>query len=269
MRELGAELLWYSAVHDRLDELCHNCDVVLYSAVMGGPKLPSIETFKRARQHCKLVCCLCDGGDYREVSPLLEDYKDQDVFDAIVNIDGNPDWPQREGKDFTYFGMFDPAPWEKVKQRTIKLGYNGAKGDPKYHRRPVVLEALGNALHAVYVKDYAQHAGKYHEYVDYMLSCRATVNTAWCGSGKAQNCKGRVNEAALAGQLLFENRGSPTNLWFIPRLDYIEYDNPQEILDFLEQPYFDDLAEQMGQRFKSEMNRKYGPERFWQKVMAV
>jgi hypothetical protein len=39
VRELGAKLLWYSAVHDRLDELCPGCDVAVYSAGGNTPQI--------------------------------------------------------------------------------------------------------------------------------------------------------------------------------------------------------------------------------------
>ncbi len=269
VRELDAQVWYYGNRPERLDEVVDGCDVAVYSAVMGGPCMPSLEAFKRAKAKCRLVCLTCDASDWREVSPLMETWRDNDVFDAVVNIDGNPDWPQRPGKDFTWCGLFDPKPYDKVLPRVRRLGYNGAGGDPRAHKRPGILKALAGLLDPIIVGDYALVAGKYQQYADYMLGCRAVVNTAWNGSGKRMHVKGRCNEAALAGCLLFETKGSPLNLYFDPKVDYCEYESPEQIKDYLNWSTFDETAELIGQRFREKMARLYGPERFWQQVLAA
>lgn len=142
VRELGAEIAYYRGHAHDFDSLCRGCDVAAYMAVMGGPDLPTVEALKRARGHCRLVAIFGDGGCPMTL-PLQERYRDEDVFDAMVNIDGRSDWPHRPGTDFNYWGLFDPAPWEKRVPRVRKLGYAGSGG---IHR-----EALVNALGKQYV----------------------------------------------------------------------------------------------------------------------
>lgn len=288
VRELGAEIGYYRDHSADFDALCRGADVVAYMAVMGGPDLPQIAALKRARQHCRLVAIFGDGG-CPMCLPLQERYRDEDVFDSMVNIDGRFDWPHTPGRDFNYWGMFDPKPWEKPRRRGRRLGYNGAGG---IHREPLV-RALGKDIDAVVGYDPCR---PYQEYVEWMLQTRAVVNTSWTSYAWRKNSKGRVNEAALAGCLLFETFGSSTASWFTVGEEYLEYGDhtglqyhhkvsvggeapsrdekvaasmpkvAEDIRAVLRRPDFDEYAEAMGARMKARLLRDYGPEKFWRKV---
>jgi hypothetical protein len=276
VRELGADIRYYGDRPQLMDFLCRGCDVVLYFDVMGGPSWPGIEVFKRARRHCRLVSMLGDGG-CKHARPVLQRYKDEDAFDAVVNIDGTTDWPQRPDKDWTYFGMFDPRPYDKEMPRVRMLGYKGATGA----MREAVARSLDGLLDAEFFRGRYDDNPSYQAYCDWMLSTKAVVNSTWSTDHHVKNCRGRVNEAALAGCLLFETKGSATGLYFTPGEDYLEYGSGTReeaitgrfdvsvIRETLARPDFDEYAEAMGKRFKAKMLERYGPERFWQKVCGV
>jgi hypothetical protein len=266
-RELGADIKYFRGCPERLDQLCHGCDVVVYWAVMNGPDLPSIAAFRRARNKCRLVAMFGDGG-CPECVPLLQTYKDQNVFDAAVNIDGHPDWPHREGIDWTCFGVFDDHAYRKVLPRTRRLGYSGGGGP---HREGMV-RSLADVIDAVVGYDANV---PYQRYADWMLSTYAVVNTSWSATRPDVMCgKGRMNEAALAGCLLFETKGSCLRDYYEPGEDYLEYgwDSPgnihaRDILDVVERPDFEEYAEIIGQRFRTKTLSLYGPERFWNRIV--
>lgn len=133
----------------------------------------------------------------------------------------------------------------------------------------------------------------YAGYIDYVKGCQAIINTSWTSYAWRKNSKGRVNEAALAGCLLFETGGSSTRHWFTPGEEYLEYGDhtglqydhkvgpesvapdrdrkvaecmplvAEEIRAVLSRPDFDEYAEAMGARMKARLLRDYGPEKFW------
>lgn len=281
VRELGAEIKYYCC-GTPLDQLCDGCDVAAYAAEVG---VPDIETLKRGSQKCRLVGLFLDAGcpyGYKQ----LQQYADENVFHASVNCCGG-DWPHRPGIDFTYFGFFDPKPYEKSLPRTRKLGFNGAWAP----ERGGLVQALGKDIDYTFDVRY-EIVRPYQIYADWMLSTRAVVNTCWTTHCLKKTMKGRANEAALAGCLLFDLQGGRLSDYFTPGEDYLEYtDHLQKVIDevppearphaaayfmkhaaeeireVLRRPDFDEYAEAMGQRFKTKMLSKYGPERFWNKVM--
>lgn len=262
VRELGATLHYYAGNAQRLDLLTAGCDVAVYYGVYGGPDLPSVAAFHRARATCgKLVGMFSDAG-CPDGTSLYERYRDEDVFSVTVNLDGNPNWPKRV-QDWTAFGLFDTQPYERELPRVRDLGFRGAPGDPAFHHRAHVLKALGKWV-SVVVR--GEKHEPYKEYVDWMLGCRAIVNDARTGSGRALHVKGRVTEAALAGCLLFETKDSPTRMYLTPGVDYLEYKSPAEIIDVLRQPNFSELAAEFGKRAKAKVLREYGPKRFWDRI---
>ena len=119
----------------------------------------------------------------------------------------------------------------------------------------------------------------YQGYIDWMLSCRATIN-----SGCGRMLKGKVNEAALAGCLLFEDEcrrdGGTVPHYLTPSKatdafdegtmpdgDYLEFHDPQDVVRVMERPDYADLAMVMGNRLKRRVLRDYGPAKFWHKVI--
>ncbi|MEE2745923.1 MAG: glycosyltransferase, partial [Pseudomonadota bacterium] len=44
-------------------------------------------------------------------------------------------------------------------------------------------------------------------------------------------CKGRTMEIALCGALLIEQKNPETPIWFVPGLDYVEFESDSDLLD--------------------------------------
>lgn len=89
------------------------------------------------------------------------------------------------------------------------------------------------------------------------------------GTGTSQHVKGRVLEAALAGCILFELRGSPTEQWFIPHVDYLPYDGPDDLianLDWIAKN--PDKAETMARRLQEKVRFEHSPAVFWAAIKA-
>lgn len=208
VRELGADVKWYKEHVFDLTPVVSGCDVVAYFAAMGGPDVPTIEAFKRARQHCRLVAVFGDGGCPLG-RPMLQRYIDEDCFDCMINIDGITDLPLRP-QDCNYYGMFDDAPYRLPLPRIRRLGFNGAAAP----ERLALIKALGNLVDARVGYDPYYPNWSYKPYADWMLSTRAIINTCWTTFALRKNSKGKVNEAFLAGCLLFEMGGSSTRNWF-------------------------------------------------------
>ena len=270
VRELGAEVKHYKNNINSIDPLCDGADVVVHSTMPYGPHHVNDGDIQRAKSHCgRLVGLVSDAGDWR--GPGADGFKtwrDENVYSAVVNIDGNPDWPHREGIDWTAFGIFDSLPWENRNiSRTRRLGYAGAVGDKAVHRRPRIMQSLTDM--GVLITSDLRYGCPFQQYIDWTLGCYTIVNTAWTGSGNAMHVKGRVNEAILGGCLLFETRSSPTALYLDPDEDYIEFSSPLEIAEEMNKPNFESKALEMGAATRAKMLGEYGPERFWQRVMGA
>lgn len=242
VRELGAEICYFNTRNappsvkavkpEEIWRLCDGCDVAAYFPTMPGADInspwiecPTATALKRARNHSRLVAVFGDGG-----CPLarytLRQYADADCFDAMACVDGNVDWPYRE-QDFVYWGLFDPKPYERALQRTRRFGFNGS-GAPERH---ALIASLGKCIDAQVGYPPGDVVRKYQDYADWMLQTRAIFNTSWTSYAYAKNSKGRVNEAALAGCLLFETGGSATRNWFTPGEEYLEYSDPLDGCD--------------------------------------
>jgi len=87
------------------------------------------------------------------------------------------------------------------------------------------------------------------------------------GTGDRMHVKGRVIEAALAGAVLFETRGSPTLNWFVPGEDYIScvgYGEVQLYLDLLDR--HPDYAQKMANNMRRKVIERHSAPVFWKQV---
>lgn len=208
-----------------------NPDIVIYSGPAAGKCLPNIETLEALRtkdswkySSRKSVGYVLDGG-CPDWHPLLEQYKARNVFDVMVNTDGNPHWPKRE-HDVTVWQTIDERFYEARPIKDIRLGFAGGNGSP--HRREAL--AMLTERCGLQTAERSEAWGSYKQFADFMLRCQMTVNFPETGSGKAFHVKNRVIEAGWAGCCLLEKKNPITALYFEPNVDYIEY----ETLDGLE-----------------------------------
>lgn len=245
-------------------------DVILYISTHYSPYLPKKETFKALRNMASIVQICCDASD-PPWYPLIEEYKINQCFDLIVNLDGNRNWPH-DDKDVTWFAPVDPRPYSNVPvnyenfvSRPIHCGFSGGDGSP--HRRETINHLLANF--ALKVKPREEIVGTYQKYADFMLQCKSVINMSKSGSEASRQVKGRVVETALSGACLLEDKGSVTSDWFIPGEDYIEYENKEHLLEIVNS--LRDNDEKMF-RCAENLHRKivnnHSPKIIWSKIFS-
>jgi hypothetical protein len=106
------------------------------------------------------------------------------------------------------------------------------------------------------------------EYYKFLMTCKCTWNHSETGSSDHLHIKGRPLEAALAGSLLFEMKGSPLEDWFEPGQDYLSYETQSDIaglLDFVKAKPKE--AEKIARSMTSKVVRDHSPEVFWSHVL--
>ncbi len=107
----------------------------------------------------------------------------------------------------------------------------------------------------------------YEQNAEFYKNCQAVLNVAYT-SGERLQCKARAIEAALAGCLLFETSGSPTQEWLRPEIDYLTYNSPEEVRATVNHRNFDEMCRHFGQRAREAVLALDLPRRFWSAVMG-
>lgn len=265
IRELGAKVLFYRTDEDvRRYVTAHQPDVVLLDMPCGGPSMPCMDTLQWLKQQCRSVRVVWDATD-DPWHGYLEEYRASDAFDLVVAADASVDWPHRDAVDLSLPTPVDPKWYEgSAPERYIRLGFSGSCGTLGPRK-----DVLGNlaADGTLTVRKREGSSLPYQHNADFYRCCHAVLNVAATSvSGKPQ-CKARCIEAALAGCLLFETRGSPTRNWLTPGVDYIEYDGPDEVRGWLS-VWGDDKVKEIGERARAKVLALDLPRRFWKKVMG-
>ncbi len=233
----------------------HKPDFIVYIGVAEGEYRPQIETLLKLKQMCPTVNFVTDGG-CPNYWPILEQYRDMDIFTLSVNVDGTEIWPKRPN-DLTTLHPVPKYYYAKSLQRDIKLGFHGGTGSED--RRTFISE-LGDSLK---VGSRNEAYGQYQDYADFMLRCKYVLNMAKTGSGKRMHVKNRIVETGLAGACLFEPRNSPASQYFIPGYEYLEYETAADIRNLMEMhdyiPY--------GERLSKAICERHSAKQFWEKVI--
>lgn len=238
----------------------HKPDIVVYSGPAEGRCRPLIGTFHKIRESAKLINLVCDGG-CPNWHPLLELYRKEDCFDRTVNIDGNPDWPQKPG-DITSVGPIDPRYFEKSQPRMIEFGFAGGLGS--LERRQIV-DRLKQSCR-LEVPERSEAWGTYQNYANFMLGCKSVFNMSKTGSSKAYHCKYRVIESGLAGCVLFEEKNPITAKYFEPGKEYIEYESIDDLEQMIRGEWYKGKYAMFGEALRQRVLRDYSPESFWTRV---
>lgn len=212
-------------------------DVIIYSGPAGGKCRPQNDTLISIKRYAKTIGLICDGG-CPEWHPILSEYATQNVFDSMVNIDGNPNWPSRPC-DHTFVGLIDPAYYGKQLPKTVNFGFCG--GDGALSRRQAI-EVLKKEC-GLEVGPRSEDWGTYQNYADFMLKTKCVVNFPETGSQKAFHVKYRVIESALARCCLFERKNPITPLYFEPGKDYVEYESIADLVEKVKSITPDEIAE--------------------------
>lgn len=237
----------------------HQPDVAVWAGVCGGESMPKAETLRSIRSQCRIIMICWDAG-HKDWWGHLDYYKKNETFDLICAADGsqtpwcesflcpiNPEWYPY---DESAFG-----------NRPIDLGFMGSY-DQESERGCI----LGSLARIANIKRRTGEPGPYRDYADFMLRCRATVNVAGCAGDQGQHVKARCVEAAWAGCMLFESKGSPLSRW-VPSDCYEEYETAEDVRRLLINKDFLAWARSYGAQLHKAM-QPHHPRHFWQQVMG-
>lgn len=231
-------------------------DVVIYSGPAEGKCRPFLGTFHEMRKTAKIVNLVCDGG-CPNWHPLLETYKKAGCFDLTVNIDGNDEWPKGPN-DFTWIGPIDSSYYNKYCQKSIDCGFAGGTGS--LSRREAIAK-LQQSIELT-LPERNESWGTYHLYADFMLSCKRVINFSTAGSGLVDHVKYRVLESGWAKCCLFEQKNKITPKYFVPGVEYLEYESIDDLVDKVKSM---DISG-YGDRLHAAVAGRYSPQIFWKKV---
>jgi hypothetical protein len=233
--------------------------------------IPRVEHLAEVGKTFPLVHFCCDGAE-----PVwweqVQRYYEQGRFALQINIDGVRTGPVGE-RGLTLLTPFDPGlypdppvPWEA---RSVLLAFPGSPGDPSHPRGRLIHEFIKAGVLSFRPRDH-NHNGDPDDaaYRAYLQSCKGIMNFPWTGSSSRMHVKGRVIEAGLAGSVLFEYAGSPTEDWFNPGVDYVAYSSLEEVAQAIawmtNEPR---KAQKMATSLRKKVLEDHSPEIFWGHVI--
>ncbi len=240
---------------------------IVYIGSRWGPQ-PTILTLAKLNSEVAPMVHICsDAGDPPWHDRLAE-YHYAGAFALQVAIDGNPNWPGAQ-YGMTALTPINPELFNGMRphaERPILCGFAGNPGGNGTVRRYLLSEMM---LHkSLDVRLRLEGPETYKACCEYMQECRLTLNTPWTGSGQALHVKGRVLEAGLAGSCLLEFYEAPTNLWFKPNVDYVEFQHAGHAIELVH--YFaknSAASEIFGRRLREKVLTEHTPIKFWIKVL--
>jgi hypothetical protein len=195
--------------------------------------------------------------------PKLEEYDRKGCFDVQVSIDGSTHNPIASfptgllALTPTDHRPFVTKPWG---ERAISCGFVGGIGHSQRFEAISALRASGH------LDFYEGPAGRtYDEFAWRMCDIKVMPNFPYTGTARFLHVKGRVVEAGFAGCLVLELRGAPTDHWFTPGIDYLEYDSVDDLRMILEERPVD--FELMAARFHDRVVTEHHPAVFWRRVL--
>jgi len=161
-------------------------DVIIYVAVNGGSCMPSIEELKRIRKIAPTVMISPEGSDKSWWCGLIKKYYEDECFDLIVNIDGNPDWPYSE-HGITRLTPIDITPWKTPKSWEERKYLCGT-----WSNRTGLREEVLNTLDDIVVWhgniparpefEEDDNLKSYDLYIDFNRNCKSVLNLAGRGA---------------------------------------------------------------------------------------
>lgn len=218
----------------------------------------------RAINHVAPMVHICDDAADKPWWPVLEQYDREKCFSVQVAIDGVFETPIRTFENGMTlltpidFRPFKPKPW---RERSIKAGMVGGLGYGPRQQYTEYLQKKG-------VLDFRQGpvGRSYDEMAEVMCDTKITYNYGMKGSCEGFHVKGRVIEAGFSGCCLLETKDSPTAKWFIPGLDYLEYENPDHAAQVITNT-IDEKLQWMANRLHSKVVKEHHPAVFWKRVL--
>lgn len=270
-------------------------DAIIYVAVNGGSCMPSTDELRTIKRIAPTVMISPEGSDTSWWCGLIKKYYEEECFDLIVNIDGNPDWPYSE-QGLTRLTPIDLTPW-KTPKAWEERNYLCGTWSNRNGLREEVLNMLGDAvtwrgnIPARPEFEEEDNLRSYNLYVDFNRDCKSVLNLGgrgadgsiselWGLEGTAlieavnrclredgTHVKGRVIEAGLAGATLIEQANSEASRWFKPGEDYLTFTTVEEIrqqIHWVES--HPDEAQEIANNLRAKILGEHTPKIFWDDV---
>jgi hypothetical protein len=220
------------------------------------------DILRRLRDIAPSIHMCNDAADDPWWDKLIE-YDRKACFDVQLSIDGSTHNPIASFTNGlllltpTDDRPFEPKPWD---ERGIRFGFVGGLGHTQRMDAILTLQAGGGL-------DFRSgpEGRSYDDFARTMCDIRIMPNFPYTGTARYTHVKGRVIEAGLAGCCVLELKGAPTSHWFMPGMDYLEYERPSDIVALLEDERtpFAEIAE----RFHRRVVTEHHPRIFWDKVL--
>lgn len=192
-------------------------DVIFYIGACGiGGGAPHKSCLRALRKMAPMVHLCSDAAD-PPWHPVLRYFREEELFDLQVALDGALDAPV----DFATLTPIDPRAFSQYSlqtSRTIRCGFSGTKGGVgDRFDLMTTLEQAG----LLKVRHRLKGDG-YDDHVQFITSCQMLLNMSGTGSRATDHIKGRVVEAGWARCALLEPLTSPIHEWF-PKDCYFSY----------------------------------------------
>lgn len=226
--------------------------------------VPSVETLQLIRAQVPFIHMCNDAAD-QPWWPMLELYDDKGCFDVQVAIDGSTSPINRFKNGMVALTPIDCRPYTPLywENRKIRMSMIGGLG---HGPRGQMVQGLISRGVLDWQKG-SQEIRSYEQYAQILCASKIVFNHPMTGSGHYQHVKGRVIEAGFAGACLFERRGSPTSLWFLPGVDFIEYDESVDsVVNLLNTP--ESILSAAAENLRKRVESAHHPRVFWNAVLA-
>ena len=232
-------------------------DLIVYVGACES-NTPSPQFLRRLRDKAPTVHLCPDAGDH-PWWPEIMAFDEALSFDVQVAMDGSP-WPL-ENTQITGLMAFNPDRYHPIphENRPVLFGFAGDIGGPR--------EELLNKLKTFGLQCRNRDNDNYEKVANYICNCRMVPNIGRTGSFDRMHVKWRVMESGLSEALLLEMKGSPTSKWFIPGVDYMEWETPQEAGAIVQ--FYRDKPEEtqvFGKRLRKKVLENHSPQKFWGRV---
>lgn len=198
--------------------------------------------------------------------PFLDMYDREGCYDVQVAIDGmgGPIASYKNGLVLLTpidTRPFNPMPWH---DRKVKVGMMG--NSPGHGARGAIVNGLMQRGLVQFHHGWGA-IRPYFEYANFLSDCKAVLNHPMTGSGKYQHVKGRVIETGFAQACLFEPKDSPASKWFIPGVDYLEYEDNVNAAADLCMSADEEKMQLVAENLHTVVKQKHNPAKFWETVL--
>jgi Glycosyl transferases group 1 len=259
--------------HDRHMELLERAkqiqpDVIVYIGAIEqyhSKPCPSRDVLKRLDDF-RPVIHLCGDGSDEPWWPLLQDYIDHETMTLQVNMDGNKCCPLKStSRGMIALSPLPTDPYGQLVEWDHRL-FAGTAGSFGSTERLNLVNRLKQEPDFNFFDRDPQNTS-YDDMAAYLCNLKIVVNVPTRGSGQGVHVKGRVVETGLAGACLLERRNDVTSQWFIPGVDYMEFDDPEHCAQQLAWARENEgRIQAMARSFYMQVHKRHHPRVFWSEV---